>query len=67
MHGYPTRKEKNMEIIESFLSNQSKEMIQLKLYGREIQGLSTEYPKIIIEKGARYKDTNLFNCTIRKQ
>lgn len=66
MRSYPTRKERQTQMITDFLENPNQKTMQLRLYSREIRGLSAKYPQINIERGKQYLDTDLYSCTIRK-
>ena len=66
MHCYPTRRERNCEIIESFLKNEKKSSLELRLYQSEIRWLLSHY-SIDIKAGNRYNDTELWFCTIQKK
>ena len=66
MREFKSRKDRNTEMLDAFSKNSEKESITMKLYSREIKNLTSSYPQLKIQKGARYLETDLFICTICK-
>ena len=67
MRSYPTRQDKNSEKINNFLQDETKDMLPIRLYRREIKSLPRTYPNITIEVGEQYNGTDLWECIIRKK
>ena len=66
MRDHETRHERNYDAIQAFLDSNF-EGLQLRLYPREIEVLQKDFPEVIIEKGAAYKNCGLFNCHVKRR
>lgn len=61
------RRNQHPGLIEEFLDDKTRETMTIKLYPREIRRLERQFPGINIEKGDRFKTTDLWECTISRR